>query len=335
VGLGDRVRRVLGRGPKRRVPADVVGRPLAPGVDLRAFKESHMFPVLDHPPRVAAAHADLQPNALVLCVEKGKESVVYPVEALSVHHIVNDEIAGQPIAIAFCQKCYSGVAHRPVVEGTVLTFETGGTYRGAMLMRDRSTGTRWSHVTGEALIGSFVGRRLEPEVVAMGTVESWLADHPEAATLDPAGLRRTTFARPGPERAASVSSKNPHWDRRLPGRTLVLGVDVGEASRAYVVDPIEPGPALFQDEISGVPIALLAAPGRWPTAFDRRRGEHTVVLSEGPEGIRDDEGSLVAVGSPAGERAQDPGLRFVPSQLIEWHAWAAYHPETDVVDLRD
>jgi hypothetical protein len=318
------------------VPTDVSGRTLAPRVDLRAFKESHMFPVLDRPPRVPAHLAEIPKDDLVLGVERGKEAVAYPVRALAIHHIVNDEIAGAPVTVAFCQKCYSGVAHRPIVDGQVLTFETGGTYMGAMLMRDRATGTRWSQITGEALIGSLVGHRLDPEPLFMGTLEGWLEAHPDSATPDPSRLRKYDFARLGPDRLSSVSSKNPHWDRRMPGRTLILGIATERASRAYVVNPLRPGPMLHEDELSDVPLVLLGGPGMWPIAFDRRIEGRAISLTSSGGQLLDETGSTFAAdGSATGGRWDGRRLVFLPSQLVEWHAWAAYHPDTDIVDLRD
>jgi len=85
-----------------------------------------------------------------------------------------------------------------------------------------------------------------------------------------------------------------------------------------------------QDDIGGVPIVLLADPGtwRWPSTVVGWRGCRPERRGR-PGGGRV---WLQVVGRrPGGRRsAQGTALRYVPSRVCEWYAWAALHPQTDV-----
>src|SRR6185503_18223853 len=115
------------------------------------------------------------------------------------------------------------------------------------------------------------------------------------------------------------------WDQRLPERTFVLGVEAGPAARAYVLSVDRPGPRVYQDEVGGIPIVLLAPPDAWPLAFDRRVGGRVASFRLAGEEIVDDSGTLwTGEGSEAGGPG-DGGrsLDYVPSRVTEWYAWAA------------
>lgn len=219
------------------------------------------------------------------------------------------------------------------MEGQTLTFDVFGAYHGAFVMHDEQTGTVWAHLTGEALVGPLVGRRLRHEPVQMTTFERWLEMHPDSFAPDPAASVAPEPFRPGdPELGEGFQATMSSWDERLPQRQLVLGVVAGGVARAYLVDPDRPGPRLLQDELGEVPIALLAPEGAWPLAYDRRvDGETAELRLEGdrvvdaggrwwlPDGTREDGGAA---------------LTYLPSYITEWYAWAAYHDGTEIADGR-
>ncbi len=73
------------------------------------------IPSLDRPKVVAAADADfLDDEDLVLALDRGGVRWAYPTRILNYHEIVNDTVAGTPIAITYCPLCGSGVAFRRV-----------------------------------------------------------------------------------------------------------------------------------------------------------------------------------------------------------------------------
>ena len=68
-------------------------------------------------------------------------------------HLINDTVGGSPFLLSFCRRCSSGVGLDRVLEGQTLVFQVGGAYQGASLIRDDRTGTLWSSLTGQAMVG--------------------------------------------------------------------------------------------------------------------------------------------------------------------------------------
>jgi hypothetical protein len=328
--------RVLGRSrPRVTLPVDIGDRRMAEGLDRKHLfgrnAELPDLPVLMFPPAVPANGIAFPPDELVVGAARGGEAKVYPISTLQWHHIVNDDLAGEPLTIAFCRKCYSGVGLDPVVEGQRLTFQVFGLYLGSMVMSDDQTGTVWAPFTGQALVGPLAGRRLAFEPVEMTTLGRWLERHPDGLVPDPLVMVRPDPLVPGQsEHARALRRTVPRWDPRLDARELVLGVQVGGASRAYVVGSEPPGPMAFEDQLAGTPLLLLGEEGVWPLAYDRRlEGRILAFRLEAGKAV-DDSGSSWKSGRAVNGPMTGAELAFVPSHLSEWYAWAANHPDTDV-----
>jgi len=323
-------------GPRVVSPVDLSDRPVARGVaqDYLLYRNEELpdLPVLSFPPSVPANRLSTGPDELVLGVARGTEAKVYPISTLQWHHIVNDELDGAPLTVAFCRKCFSGVALDPVVDDQALTFQVFGLYLGSMVMSDQQTGTVWAPFTGEALAGPLAGRRMRLEAVEMTTLPRWLERYPGSLVPDPAVMVTPDPLRPGQsEHARALRRSVPRWDPRLEARTIVLGVTVGRSSRAYVMDSERPGPPVFEDELAGTPLVLLAGRGAWPLAFERRVAGRTLAFTVEGDRVVDEGGSEWDGGNAVAGPMAGKSLDFLPSHLSEWYAWAAYHPDTDIV----
>jgi hypothetical protein len=201
-------------------------------------------------------------------------------------------------------------------------------------MRDEQSQSLWGQLTGDALAGPLVGHRLELLPSEMTEWGAWLRRYPGALTPDPAHVGVARFSERNVSFGTAVSRTMVHHDDRLPPETLVLGIDVGNRSVAYILDPSLRGPVIHQDQIDELPIALIASPGAWPNAFDRRLDETVVDL------VTDDGGSILGLGSTWGSTGQaiegpraGRALSVVPSRITRWHAWAAYRPGTEIREL--
>lgn len=111
------------------------------------------------------------------------ETKGFPFSALQERVVINDELAGVPIAamwgagdtvsaldapvIAESQRVGTGIAYERTVGDQVLTFEAAG----EDLFRDTETGTTWD-LLGNAVDGPLAGERLTP---AVQTNEFWFA----------------------------------------------------------------------------------------------------------------------------------------------------------------
>jgi hypothetical protein len=198
-------------------------------------------------------------------------------------------------------------------------------------MRDDQIGTLWTQMTGEGLVGPYAGRQLELEPVQMTTFARWLELHPDSLAPSPAVMATPRPLRPGRQQLGSeFQASMVSWDRRLPDHTLVLGLEVPGGALAWVVDPERPGPRFLQEELAGVPFALLGEPGVFPLAYDRRVGDTVVDLRLEEDRIVDDSGSVWEDGRAVEGPLTGTALAFLPSHLSDWYAWSAYHPETEI-----
>jgi hypothetical protein len=326
---------MLGRdqASRRYEAVDLGDQRVAPGVEPEyLFRKKVSSSRLDQPRPEPLAQAGFSGGELVLGVVRDGAARGYVLSQMAYYHLVNDELGGRPLLVTFCARCFSGGAFDPLLDGQVLTFELHGVYQGAFTIVDDQVGSIWSHMTGEALVGPMAGRYLEPIALHMMPLGAWLERYPDSSTVKPGQVPHRPTA-PGQGRLDEGWWRTvSHRDRRLSPRTPVLGVRLGEAHRAYVLDSQAQGPRLFQDELAGVPIVLLGVDGGAPLAYDRRVESGTIDVRLQNGALADTSGSVwnhegVAIdGALAGTQ-----LKFVPSKVSEWYAWVAYHPDTDVV----
>ena len=103
----------------------------------------------------------LEEQEPVFVLELGGEARAYPLQIMVWHEIVNDTVAGVPVAVTYCPLCNSAFAHDRRHEGRVLEFGVSGAlWNSSLVMFDRQTFSLWSHFTGQGLLGVFASDQL-------------------------------------------------------------------------------------------------------------------------------------------------------------------------------
>jgi hypothetical protein len=96
-----------------------------------------------------------------MAFELDGDARAYPLQILTRHEIVNDEVAGVPVAVTFCPLCNSAIVLDRRLDDMVLEFGTSGLLRFSdLVMYDRTTESLWQQFTGEGLVGDMAGRQL-------------------------------------------------------------------------------------------------------------------------------------------------------------------------------
>lgn len=146
-------------------------------VDEGGYRDPFLYVGPDTP-------TSLPPVGRILGVEIGEEAVAYPYEILEVQRVVNDMVAGEPIAIFWTpgsaaaleastvaggRDVGAAVAYQRTLDGRTLTF----LYEGEAI-RDQETGSRWN-ILGQAVGGELEGSQLEPVVGVNHFWFSWAA----------------------------------------------------------------------------------------------------------------------------------------------------------------
>lgn len=257
------------------------------------------IPAIDDPKYVTADEAaHMADDDVVIAISYKSEHRAYPARILDQHEIVNDTIAGDPIAITWCPLCGSAVGLRRVVAGEVTEFGVSGLlYNSDLVLYDRDTGTLWDQIMAEGIVGPLTGEKLELVPVTMSRWSRWRAAHPD---------------------------------------TLVLSADTGYDNRDYNLDyyakyrdsdglmfpvsreddRIHPKSVVFGFQLSTGPIAFTEK-----LLAEKRTVRHAVDGDEVSVTMHDD-GSVVLL-STSGER-------FEPIRLF-WFAWYTFNPQTDLV----
>jgi len=136
----------------------------------------------------------LPPMSRVITVDSEKDSVAYPYQVLQEDPAINDNVAGDPIAVLWQQGTASALDNDAVdqgrdvgaagvfsrnLDGQTLTFVSEGDK-----LLDKETGSEWN-VLGESVAGEFEGERLEPVVSIDHFWFSWAAFRPETRVYSP------------------------------------------------------------------------------------------------------------------------------------------------------
>lgn len=300
------------------------------------------FQALTDPKIIPAAQlTELGADEEVLGLTVNGQSRAYPARFIAWHHIVNDVLAGKPIAVTYCSVCNSGVAYDPMLDGKRRLFNVFGLYRGVMAMIDPSTETVWSHLAGEALLGPDKGRTLTALPVVNTTWGEWKRLHPETTT--PAWDMR--YRRVYTMKIVSGQGALPPMfpatiqglkDDRLPWNTLVLAVRVGGQSRAYPYAALGKADGVVQETFGGTPLAAFYTQDpQTGAAFDRRLDGQTLDFTRVPGAssrFTDKQShsqwtieGLAVSGPLAGKH-----LTRLVSLQAEWYGWSAYYPQTTI-----
>ncbi|MFT5897013.1 MAG: hypothetical protein ACI8VW_003897 [bacterium] len=193
------------------------------------------IPAIDAPKFVGTAIAKiwLQDQEPVIALIVNDEARAYPLQILMYHEIVNDVIAGVPVAVTFCPLCNASIVfEREVMLGAgkrILDFGTTGRLRKSdLVMYDRQTESWWQQFTGRGIIGEYVDAelvRLSSQIISFG---EYRAAFPSTEVLS----KETGFSRPygnNPYRGYDAIDNNPFLfrgdiDPRLPAMERVLSI---------------------------------------------------------------------------------------------------------------
>ncbi len=315
------------------------------------------IPAIDRPRFTSVREADreLDGREPVAAVELDGEAKAYPIRILVWHEIVNDTLAGRPIAVTYCPLCNSTVAFSREVAGRTLSFGTTGNLRESdLVMYDRQTESWWQQITADAVVGELAGTKLDLIGSQVLSWEQFRRLHPDARVLSSdTGYDRPYGSNPyvgydQPNSAPFAASGEP--DRRLLPKERVAAVQTGDDSAVvYPFSRLE-GDAPVNDDVGGRPVVVfydpeVASPLDSPeipqgvdvgtaAVFDRAVNGKTLSFERGPKpgtfrdretGSTWDMGGQATSGPLQGER-----LEQVESDDQFWFAVAAFFPRAEI-----
>jgi hypothetical protein len=213
-------------------------------------------------------------------------------------------------------------------------YEFYGWRAGVMVVRGRD-GTLWSALSGRGLDGPKKGQRLARLPSLVTDWGYWLMLHPESTAYDLFDGRKYPVAELPGQLTEEAKSSMGKVDERLKPQNVVLGIEVGDAAKAYPLDDAAER-ACFTDELSGESLAVFwYGPTRSAIAFSSRLDGRQLTFyadSASPETApfkdRETGTRWTLAGRAIDGELRGKELRCLNSVQCAWFAWAAEFPNT-------
>jgi|TARA_Y100000310_G_scaffold337312_1_gene424089 hypothetical protein len=257
------------------------------------------IPSIDNPKFTTVQEADnwIEDNELVLAITHKGTTRVYPLQILVWHEIVNDNIAGDPIAITYCPLCGSGIAYKRIINNKEVEFGTSGKlYNSNLVMYDRLTDSYWTQIDGLAIIGELTGTKLQAISIDTVVWRDWKTNHPNSEVLtQDTGFNRDYGRDPyGSYYEDSflifpVDNENPI----IHAKTVIFGIELNGKYKAYKEDDLITNPKIT-DTFNGSNLEI----------------------------TRSNDGIIKITNLDSGEE--------IVKERDFWFAWYAFHPDTEL-----
>ncbi len=266
------------------------------------------IPALDKPIFINGADfTQLKLSDRVLGLVYNGEVKAYPIRILDYHEIVNDLFGNRPVVISFCPLCGTGMGFDSRVKDAdfsekVLDFGVSGLlYNSDVLMYDRQTESLWSQINRQAISGPMKGTLLNTLPIEHTTWGDWYKRHPDSKVLSfdtgyARNYRNSPYA--GYENSEALYFPVSHQDKRYHPKEITLGIAVNGVFKAYPFSELSKASSPLRDTVNGIPMVI---------HFDME------TLSG---------------------RVEDMNGKPYPVLSAYWFAWFAFHPETEVFEVR-
>ena len=210
-------------------------------------------------------------------------------------------------------------------------------------MRDVETGSWWQQVTGEAIQGPLKGQRLQGVFHDELTFALWKREHPEGRVLRPneaiAAAGKYAPADWEQGMTARPVTTSFAYDRSIEPRTLVVGIALKDAAKAYPFTAVVKQQVIL-DDVGGIPIFVVAGEDKKSVrAFERtvdgRKLEFFIKPNATPFTMVDAEtgSEWDFTGRAVSGPLKDKQLTKVAVLNDYWFDWQTYHPKTAVYEL--
>ena len=131
----------------------------------------------------------------------------------------------------------------------------------------------------------------------------------------------------------------PRRSNALQVKQVVLGLSVGEASKAYTVGAVQAA-RVINDAVGGSAVVIIgSATSEGARVYER--GTHTFTLDPEASGRPELPRTLVGDGSDhwrVEEAAliseEGEQLARIPTHMAFWHGWFTFHPDTELYEPR-
>jgi hypothetical protein len=289
-------------------------------------------------------------------LEIGDEARFYPLAILTRHEIVNDELGDLAVAVTYCPLCNTAVVFDRRFDGKTIRLGVSGLLRNSdLVMWDDASQSLWQQITGEAVVGEYAGRRLTPIGSAIVSWADFAETYPDGLAMsDDQGSGRTYGSNPYEfysSRPAPYSFFQGEIDDRFPALERVVGVTIGDVSKAYpfsILQRVTP----MNDTLNGQPLVVVWGSPDTADALDsgdiseaRAVGTGLAFSSQvdgrtltfeaaGDSEFKDIETGTTwsILGKAIDGELAGAELEILPHHNEFWFAWQAFFPDASVLE---
>jgi len=217
-----------------------------------------------------------------------------------------------------------------------LKFHLAGINNQNFIMQDEQTGSWWQQVTGEAILGSLKGQRLNAVLHDELSFSIWKQEHPRGRVLRP-GESAKRVSEDWEERTAKMPVFSQlNSDSELNPRAEIVGIKIGNAAKAYPLSAIQPQTPVL-DYVGDTSVVIVMAQDKKSIrAFERRiDGDELEFFakpdSQPPRLIDTQTGSEWDFrGRGVSGKYSGRELKKIFALKDYWFDWKAYNPDTIV-----
>lgn len=258
------------------------------------------IPSINQPKFVAADDAGfLSRRARVLGVYRNGVAKAYPTQILDRHEVVNDQFGDETVVVTYCPLCFSGMAFSIPDGSAASTFGVSGLlYNSDVLLYDHQTESLWSQLRSQSISGPQKGTEIAAVATAHTTWREWRRRYPDSQVLSTdTGYRMSYRESPYKEYEKSGQLMFPvlHRNREYMNKERVLGIRMNGEQKAYPFKELKKhGEDSFSDSLGGETFTI--------------------------EWLKDEKYA----------RAVNADGEEIPTVIVYWFAWYAFHPGTAI-----
>ncbi|MBX7246842.1 MAG: DUF3179 domain-containing protein [Candidatus Sumerlaeaceae bacterium] len=200
------------------------------------------FETLTRPEYEPIRDAKVSADTPVIGLDVNGDARCFPISQMWYHHIVNDEIGGQKLAVTYCIMANTALTYR--LDDLTSGLEVGGLYAGVLCMRRQGTDLLYPQIAAVPVPDNLSEGKLVPgPAPVITTFGAWKKVHPESKVLKPVpkhGIRYEAY-----EKKPKGYNTNPlmnetvtRRDDRLDAGREVFGLSLGKDSVAYPLDEL-------------------------------------------------------------------------------------------------
>jgi uncharacterized protein DUF3179 len=230
---------------------------------------------------------------------------------------------------------------RAEAKGKPLVLDNSDVVDGNEVFKDRETGSRWQQSSLEAISGPLRGEHLKLYPFLLTSWEEWRRLHPDTLVLKPLPGYADRIAAKNDQIKQGLTGEGAapdgvtYRDERLKPKTMVLGLDVDGANKAFPLEALR-RVHIVNDSLAGTPVVIVHQPrSDTTTAFVAKEGGRTLTFAtsntEATELVdRETESRWDAYGHCVAGELKGSTLAPLILEPEYWFAWSEFHRDTAI-----